>query len=57
LDAHQLPFGSETFAAVAVIEALHHFADYNRVLEEIFRVLKRGGTLLAERLGPDSPPF
>jgi ubiquinone/menaquinone biosynthesis C-methylase UbiE len=44
LDVHHLPFASETFSAVTVIEALHHFPDYPKALGEIHRVLQPGGT-------------
>lgn len=47
LDVHELPFKSDAFSAVTVIEALHHFMDYGKALQEIYRVLKPGGTLLA----------
>ena len=43
LDAHRLPFADESFSAVTVIEALHHFPDCARALAEIHRVLKPGG--------------
>jgi ubiquinone/menaquinone biosynthesis C-methylase UbiE len=43
LDAQELPFADNSFSAVSVIEALHHFPDYKRVLAEIWRVLKPGG--------------
>jgi SAM-dependent methyltransferase len=47
LDAHELPFKSEAFSAVTVVEALHHFEHYDKVLRDIYRVLKPGGTLVA----------
>jgi ubiquinone/menaquinone biosynthesis C-methylase UbiE len=47
LDVHELPFKSEAFSAVTVIEALHHFVEYGKALQEIYRVLKPGGKLLA----------
>jgi SAM-dependent methyltransferase len=47
LDVHELPFKSDAFSAVTVIEALHHFMDYGKALQEIYRVLKPGGKLLA----------
>ena len=43
MDAQELPFANASFSAVTVIEALHHFPDYARVLAEIHRVLKPGG--------------
>lgn len=46
-DAHHLPFEDAAFDAVTVLEALHHFVDYDRVLGEIFRVLKPGGRLVS----------
>jgi len=46
-DVHALPFAGETFQAVMVIEALHHFHDYGRSLGEIFRVLEPGGGFMA----------
>lgn len=45
LDVHALPFADESFGAVTVIEALHHFPDYARALSEIHRVLRPGGIL------------
>ncbi|MGJ8696852.1 MAG: class I SAM-dependent methyltransferase [Verrucomicrobiaceae bacterium] len=42
-DVHRLPFADGSFATVAVIEALHHFEDYDQALGEIFRVLRPGG--------------
>lgn len=47
LDAHHLPFKDDSFSAVTVVEALHHFFDYDKALSEIFRVLKPGGKLLS----------
>ncbi len=47
LDAHRLPFPDGAFAAVTVLEALHHFPDWSRVLAEIHRVLAPGGVLFS----------
>ena len=47
LDAHHLPFADGVFAAVTVLEALHHFFDYDRALGEIHRVLAPGGRLIS----------
>lgn len=46
-DVHALPFADESFQAVMVIEALHHFEDYDRALAEIYRVLEPGGGFMA----------
>jgi ubiquinone/menaquinone biosynthesis C-methylase UbiE len=47
LDVHNLPFADGSFDAVTVIEALHHFLDYEKSLLEICRVLKPGGKLFS----------
>ncbi len=47
LDAHHLPFRDGVFAAVTVLEALHHFSDYHQALTEIHRVLAPGGRLFS----------
>jgi demethylmenaquinone methyltransferase/2-methoxy-6-polyprenyl-1,4-benzoquinol methylase len=47
LDAHRLPFADGSFVAVTVLEALHHFPDWSRVLVEIHRVLAPGGRLFS----------
>jgi SAM-dependent methyltransferase len=47
LDVHNLPFEDDSFSAVTVIEALHHFVDYDQALREIRRVLKPGGQLVS----------
>jgi SAM-dependent methyltransferase len=47
LDAHRLPFRDASFSAVTVLEALHHFVDYDQVLSEIRRVLRPGGKLFS----------
>lgn len=47
LDVHCLPFADNTFDAITVIEALHHFPDYQVALREIHRVLKPGGQFVS----------
>lgn len=42
-DADRLPFKDETFDGIVCMNSLHHFADYQIILEEMFRVLKKGG--------------
>lgn len=42
-DALQLPFADETFEVVTAAFGFRNLANYRRGLEEIYRVLKRGG--------------
>lgn len=54
-DASQLPFGDNTFDAVACIEALEFMPDPIHVLHELVRVSRPGGVLLTtNRVGPDA---
>jgi ubiquinone/menaquinone biosynthesis C-methylase UbiE len=43
-DAEHLPFADGAFDGAVTRAALHHFADPQRAISEIFRVLRRGGT-------------
>jgi ubiquinone/menaquinone biosynthesis C-methylase UbiE len=43
-DAEHLPFEDGQFDGVVTRLAVHHFADPQRALKEMFRVLRRGGT-------------
>jgi ubiquinone/menaquinone biosynthesis C-methylase UbiE len=43
-DAEDLPFGDAQFDGVVTRLAIHHFAHPRRALEEMFRVLRPGGT-------------
>lgn len=45
-DGASLPFAAASFDTVLLLEVLEHVADAERVLAEINRVLKPGGTLL-----------
>lgn len=47
-DAHTLPFKSEVFDRVVIQEVLEHVRDPERVLAEIWRVLKPGGKVYVE---------
>lgn len=38
-----LPFGDDVFDTVFCVSALNHMIDYRACIEEMFRVLKRGG--------------
>lgn len=44
-----LPFGDQTFDLVFARQALHHARDLGRLAEEMFRVLRPGGKLVAVR--------
>lgn len=47
-DAHQIPLASESIDAVLVQAVLEHVLDPNRVVSEIWRVLRHGGIVYAE---------
>lgn len=44
--AEQLPFSDESFDLVIAVLSLHHWKDKEKGLKEIFRVLKRNGSLI-----------
>ena len=46
-DAMNLPYGDDAFDVVIIANALHIVPDPDRVLSEIDRVLRKGGTLIA----------
>ncbi|MBT8348838.1 MAG: class I SAM-dependent methyltransferase [Sulfurovum sp.] len=43
--AEKLPFEMNSFEAILIGEALHHFSDVDKSLQEIVRVLKKDGKL------------
>jgi ubiquinone/menaquinone biosynthesis C-methylase UbiE len=43
-DAENLPFDDAQFDGVVTRLAVHHFAEPQRALDEMFRILRRGGT-------------
>ena len=45
-DVHEIPFANKTFDIVLALDALEHFEDDIKVLEEIQRVIKIGGFLI-----------
>jgi ubiquinone/menaquinone biosynthesis C-methylase UbiE len=51
-DATNLPYQENSFDTVHLANALHCIPDYVKSLEEIFRVLKPGGTFLVNLLLP-----
>ena len=50
--AEALPWSDAWFDCVVYVNALHHFADPVRALQESFRVLRPGGRLLSVGLDP-----
>jgi len=44
----KLPFGEEAFDRIIITETLHHALDPQRIFEEAFRVLKRGGIMVVQ---------
>jgi SAM-dependent methyltransferase len=45
-DATAMPFGDDSFDTVAMVGSLHHVEDPQRVLAEMFRVLRPGGVCI-----------
>jgi demethylmenaquinone methyltransferase/2-methoxy-6-polyprenyl-1,4-benzoquinol methylase len=43
-----LPFPDASFDRILVVDAFHHFGDQRAAIQEILRVLKRGGRLVIE---------
>jgi demethylmenaquinone methyltransferase/2-methoxy-6-polyprenyl-1,4-benzoquinol methylase len=48
LDGAALPFGSQTIDTILVVDALHHFRNRPRIIEEMIRVLKPSGRIVFE---------
>ncbi len=46
--AEALPFGANSFERVLAVDALHHFSQQRRALQEMARVLRPGGRLVVE---------
>jgi len=52
----ELPFGDESFDCVICSEVLEHVPSYGKAIQELFRVTKKGGTVLIStpnRINPD----
>jgi ubiquinone/menaquinone biosynthesis C-methylase UbiE len=45
-DSERLPFASDTFDAITCTHCFHHFPHQDRVVAEMYRVLRPGGRLL-----------
>jgi ubiquinone/menaquinone biosynthesis C-methylase UbiE len=50
-----LPYPAESFNAVIMVDAFHHVIDQQQTLNELFRVLKPGGTIVVKE--PDINTF
>lgn len=53
-DAMDMPFADNSFELVAISNTLHHIEHYERVLEEMLRVLRPGGYLLVNEMFSDN---
>jgi len=51
----QLPFNSDSFERVLVVDAYHHFSNQSTCLQELWRVVSPGGRLVIEE--PDIDHF
>jgi demethylmenaquinone methyltransferase/2-methoxy-6-polyprenyl-1,4-benzoquinol methylase len=54
-EIERMPFRSDAFERIIVVDALHHFRHQNACLRELYRVLARGGLLVIEE--PDIRHF
>jgi SAM-dependent methyltransferase len=55
--AQNLPFPDEGFDLVLLLEAVYYLSDFRRFLEETWRVLRPGGTLLIVTVNPEWDGF
>lgn len=53
-DAYNLPFSTESFDTVSLSNSIHHFAEPEKVLAEVKRVLKKDGHLLINEMYGDN---
>ncbi len=49
-DATNLPFPDASFDFVFAFEVLHHVIEYQKVMKEVFRVLKKGGSFFVAEI-------
>lgn len=47
-DIYSLPFADDSFDALMMVRATHHFSDMQKVMDELYRVLKPGGIAVIE---------
>lgn len=55
--AEELPFSDASFDVVLYIASLQFIEDYQKALEQTFRVMRPGGMMIAMLLNPDSQFF
>jgi ubiquinone/menaquinone biosynthesis C-methylase UbiE len=53
--SENLPYPAESYDAVLMVDAFHHVIDQHQTLKELFRVVKRGGTIVVKE--PDIKTF
>ncbi len=53
MDAGNLDFPDETFDTATISNSLHHMEDPEKVIKEMFRVLKKGGRLIINEMYSD----
>lgn len=47
-DIYDLPFADDSFDALMMVRATHHFSDMQKVMDELYRILKPGGVAVIE---------
>lgn len=47
-DIYDMPFKDNTFDGLLMVRATHHFKDMDKVLKELYRIMKPGGTAVIE---------
>lgn len=53
--SENLPYPTDSFDAVLMVDAFHHVIDQQQTLNELFRVVKPGGTIVVKE--PDIKTF
>jgi len=56
-DAHNLPFKDETFDVVVSISAIRYVPNPEKAIKEMYRIVKKGGTVIVDFPNKKSPWF